>query len=367
MTVIRIKGFKIFKDKKPPYKQRCYHRKTNTKIDLDRFPIGTAEFFSECDRIRLISEAAKRAAPKAGTLGGLIETYYRTEHFADTLSDRTRKDYLKVADYLEPIRDIPATSITTPLLTDIHDKASKKLGWRQANILRTFLSEVFKYNIPKGQIDQNYATGVIPKPRPKNRPRANRPWTIEELVFVLDNAPSQIAAAIALMANTGLDPSDALSLTRNAISDGMIWAQRGKTGNQAPMPMPERLKAVLDAQPPHDAITILATSRGRPWTYDGFSTVWHRYKATQVAAETLPADLTLKGLRHTMATILRESGMDLRSIADLLGQKTESMANWYSRDAELAERNRETMQAYQDEIERRTKTVKPFPKTVKPQ
>lgn len=32
--------------------------------------------------------------------------------------------------------------------------------------------------------------------------------------------------------------------------------------------------------------------------------------------------LTLKGLRHTVATILAEMGMDDRTIADMLGQRT---------------------------------------------
>ncbi|WP_297323592.1 tyrosine-type recombinase/integrase [uncultured Bartonella sp.] len=40
--------------------------------------------------------------------------------------------------------------------------------------------------------------------------------------------------------------------------------------------------------------------------------------------------LTLKGLRHTVATILAEMGMDERTIADVLGQKTIEMARHYS-------------------------------------
>lgn len=44
--------------------------------------------------------------------------------------------------------------------------------------------------------------------------------------------------------------------------------------------------------------------------------------------------LTLKGLRHTVATILREMGKDYATIAEMLGQKTEAMAKHYSRRAE---------------------------------
>lgn len=339
MSMIRVKGFKIFRDKKPPFKERCYHRATGHKIDLDKAPIGSAAFFAECERIRALAEAVKAKEPKVGTLGGLIATYYRTEHFSDTLSDRTRKDYRKVADYLGPILDTPAHRLDTPPITAIHDKATIKLGWRQANMLRTFLFEVFRYCIPKGLIASNPATAVIPKPRPKSQRRANRPWTVDELDVVLSLAPPQIRVAVALMANTGLDPSDALNLRRDKIKDGVIWANRGKTGREVALPITGRLRAALDAAPPHDALTVLASTKGKPWTYDGLATVWHRWRAKQVGAGTIPADL--------------------------LGQSEEAMAAWYSRDADLAERNRIAADLLDSEIERRTKVVKPFPKTVK--
>ena len=366
MTMIKVKGFKIFKDGKPPYRSRCYHRKTGYKIDLETVELGSAAFFAECEKIRALAEALKAKEPKPGTLGGLIVAYYRTEHFSDTLSDRTRKDYRTVANYLEAILDTPISAIDTPLVAGIHDKATLKLGWRQANMLRTFLFEVFKYGIPKGLIAANFAAATIPKPRPKGLKRANRPWTIEQLSFVLDNAPAHLAAAVSVMAYTGLDPSDALHLKRDAIDNGTIWAARGKTGKDIAVPVIALLAAALERAPKHDAITILASTKGRPWTYDGFSTSWHRWRGKQAESGLLAKDLTLKGLRHTVATLLREDGMGKAEIADLLGQKTESMAHHYSRDANLAERNRKTGAALQNVIETRTGVVKLSGKSVKP-
>lgn len=234
-------------------------------------------------------------------------------------------------------------------------------------MLRTFLSEVFRHGVPKGLITANYAEAVIPKPRPRDKAYANRPWTAAECETVLRLAPAHIRAALALMANTGLDPSDALHLRRSAIADGVIWARRGKTGNEVPLPIGSALRAALDDAPKHDAVTILATSKGLPWTYNGFSTVWHRFKTKQVEAGAIPADLTLKGLRHTVATVLREAGKTPREIADLLGQKTESMALHYSRNSNLAESNRATIETLDSETKRRTQVVKPFAKSVKPE
>lgn len=365
MTRVRVKGFKIFTDKKPPFRTRCYHRATGHKIDLEKSPLGSAEFFAECDRIRLIAEAMKAKAPKAGTLGGLVTSYFETEHFAGK-ADATKRDYRKCAAFLAPINDTPVHVIDTPLIAGIHDKAATKIGWRRANMLRTFLSEVFRHNVPKGLVRENYAKAVIPKPRPKDRPRANRPWTYEERCVVLDRAKPHVRAAIALMMNTGLDPSDALRLRRDQIDGGTIWGMRGKTGNEIAIPVGTTLRAALDAAPPHDALTILASSKGLPWTYDGFATVWHRFKRGLEEEGVIEPGLTLKGLRHTVATALREAGLDERRIADLLGQKTPSMARHYSRDANLAAKNAETMESWERENERRAKVVKPFTKTVKP-
>jgi integrase len=76
--------------------------------------------------------------------------------------------------------------------------------------------------------------------------------------------------------------------------------------------------------------------------------------------------LTLKGLRHTVATTLREAGLDERRIADLLGQKTPSMARHYSRSANLAQKNRETIDTLEQQNRQRAQSVKPKEKPVKP-
>ena len=89
MTTIRIKGVKIFKDRHG--RMRCYHRETGHKIDLGKVPLGSAAFFTECEKITAIAEANKAKAPKVGTLGGLIQTYYETEHFKN-LAPATRRD-----------------------------------------------------------------------------------------------------------------------------------------------------------------------------------------------------------------------------------------------------------------------------------
>ena len=71
--------------------------------------------------------------------------------------------------------------------------------------------------------------------------------------------------------------------------------------------------------------------------------------------------LTLKGLRHTVATILRELSFDERTVADALGQKTPAMAAHYSRHADLRAKNTATIKEFEAKVNRRsTKVVKPI-------
>src|SRR5260370_18552451 len=97
MTAVRVKGFQIFEDRHG--KWRCYHRKTGTKIDLSKAPLGSAEFFAECARL---VEFAKSTTPKPGTLGLLIAAYRPPTAFQD-LPPRPHSDYHPVFGYLQPI------------------------------------------------------------------------------------------------------------------------------------------------------------------------------------------------------------------------------------------------------------------------
>ena len=68
---------------------------------------------------------------------------------------------------------------------------------------------------------------------------------------------------------------------------------------------------------------------------------------------TFNPSLTLYGLRHTVAVILRESGADERTIADALGQKTIEMARHYARGADLRRKMRGVVASFDREVRRK--------------
>ena len=117
MTVVRVKGFKIFKDRHG--RERCYHRKTGISDRSNEAPIGSASSSPSARASR-----TARPTPKPGTLGLLIEAYRGHPAFLD-LAPRTRSDYQAVFNYLKPIADTPLVKFDKPLIVRIRDKAAR--------------------------------------------------------------------------------------------------------------------------------------------------------------------------------------------------------------------------------------------------
>lgn len=354
MTVVRVKGFQIFTDRHG--KPRCYHRKTREPVDLEKAPLGSAEFFAECTRIAALTVVV---APKPGTLGKLIEAYRAHAAFRD-LAPQTQTDYQKIFDYLRPIADTALARFNRPLVVRIRDKAAETKGRRFANYVKAVLSILFGWGSERGHLPGNPAAGIKDIRRRKGAPERNRPWSDEERHAVLDAMPAHMVPALALMMFTGLGPKDALTLPRSFYKAGEIATRRAKTGEPVFWPVPSPLAAVLDAAPQHNATTLCASSAGTPWTLNGFRASWRPIRMRLEKAGAIGPGLTLYGLRHTVAVILREIGHDERTIADALGQKTIEMARHYSRRADLGPKMRGVVTSFDAEVNRRrTGVVKP--------
>jgi len=355
MTVMRVKGFQIFTDRHG--KMRCYHRATRVPINLTKAPIGSAAFFSECARINALT--AVSGPPKPGTMGLLIAEYRSGQSFSD-LAVRTRADYQRCLDYLKPIADTALSRFDRALVARIRDKAAVKHGRRFGNYVKSVLSIVFAWGTERGYLASNPAEKVKNIRRPRGAPEPNRAWTDDERNAVLSNAPSHMRPAIALMMFTGLGPKDALRLARTCYCAGEIDTRRSKTGEPVFWQAPQVLQEVLASAPSHSAITLCANSNGRPWTESGFRASWRKLRVKLEHLGLIGPGLTLYGLRHTVAVILREAGADERTIADALGQKTIEMARHYAQGADLKRKMRGVVASFDREVNRRrTKVVKP--------
>jgi integrase len=344
-TVVRVKGLKRYFEPKTG-KWYAYHRKSGRRIAAE---FGTPDFFAE---LAAIEADTNRQDPKPGTLGALITSYRRSAGF-QSLKPRTKDDYQKVLEYLKPLAPSPLAELSQGWVARLRDKTFEKRKRKFANYTLTVLSILFEHAIEQELMETNPVAKVKRVRKASDAPEANRPWLDFERDAITAALPAHMRLPVALMMYCGLDPQDALSLPRKAVSNGKLDTRRGKTGVPVWVPLPKPVLDALTAAPKHDAITLCANSYGKPWTYNGFSTNWHRLKSKMEESGSVQPNLTLKGLRHTVATILAEMGKDYATIAQMLGQKTEAMAKHYSRRADMSKKMAATVVELDAEVDRR--------------
>lgn len=143
--------------------------------------------------------------------------------------------------------------------------------------------------------------------------RSDLIWTPEDLSKLYEVASPALAQAVKLAVETGLRQGDLLRLGWSNVQDDAIVLITSKRGRQAVIPLTAAARAVV-AEAPKVATVVLTSSRGRPWTSDGFKTMFR--KAKDEAGIT---GLRFHDLRGTAATRLYQAGLDKRDIALVLG------------------------------------------------
>lgn len=103
----------------------------------------------------------------------------------------------------------------------------------------------------------------------------------------------------------------------------------GKLGSHLIIPLHAELRKILAAAQ-RDHVTILNTAFGRPFSVDGFS----QFMRDAIKGAGLPLECQPHGLRKAAGRRLAEAGCSAREIMSILGHKTLSEAERYTRDAD---------------------------------
>lgn len=345
MTVVRVKGIKRYRVRGRWF---AYHRKTGARIKAE---FGTGAFFAELAAIerKLTNE---EAVP--GSLGLLFSIYRASERYTD-LAPATRNGYSRMMNLVKGINDMPLVEMTPQFVAGLRDRILTKHGRRQANYVMAVISVACEYGKEHGVIHENPVKGIRRARRPRETPKANRPWTASERRTVLAEAPYQLRVAVALAMFTGLRKGDVLSLTKSSIRARHIWRTTGKTGQQVSIPIHPDLARLLLEAPVHNAVTIAATTHGTPWTVSGFNSTFIKAITKLEKEGKVGAGLTFHGLRHTVGTLLVEGGVSLDTVRRWLGQKTLAMAIHYSETADTSDQMRSALENF-DPLGSKTRT-----------
>ena len=343
---MKVKGVKRYKRKGEWY---CYHRASGKRL---KAAFGSPAFFAELAQADKDWKDHGGQPAKPGTLGKAIASYRASPAFTD-LAPRSKADYLKVLDYLAPLSDKPLVEFTPGFIAKLRDKTYRKRKRRFANYVLSVLGAVFKHAKEYDLADSNPTLDISRIKRPKNMPKANRAWTLQERRIVLEKAPAYLKVAIGLGMLAGLREGDIVKLPKNVRKpDGWLVHQTSKAGTIMQWPIIPELAEILDEAPEHNAITFVVNSKNRPWkSEDSFRSGFFKFIRKLEAKKLVEPGLTFHGLKHTVGKLLKEGGASDEDIAIALGHKTVAMARHYSAEADKRTR-----------MEAVVKTFNPLPK-----
>jgi integrase len=289
---------------------------------------GTPEFVAEFQRL-----TATRDVPThhAGTLQHIITTYQQSQGFLG-LAPSTRQGYARRIRKIEAeFGDLPIRALANPETRGI------MLDWRDGLALKSPREADYHAAILQAILSWAWDRRRIPA-HPLQRPgrvwrgsRVDNVWSdADEAALMVMPAHLRLPGMIAL--HTGQREGDVLRLTWSAYDGQSIRLRQGKTGRRVVVPVTATLKAELDATP-RRAVTICLTSRGTPWTLDGFKSSWGKEK---------PAGVTFHDLRGTAVTRLARAGCTTPEIAAITGHSLKAVEtildrHYLHRDQSLSE------------------------------
>lgn len=329
---IKISGLKEYDDRHG--RRRRYHRKSGTPIDPN---LTGVELAAEIARLNKLHAPVKA---KPGTFGGMLESYRASPRYTG-LANRTKRDYAKIMDYLQPLDARPLVEMTPVFIAKLRDKTFTKKRAGFTNHMLAMLSAAFSHGREYGLVEANPVAGLAKVRIPKSRRQPRRPWSVAERNNVLAVAPAQLRAPLALARYLGMRLGDIVSTPLLAYRDGHLTWDANKNGKPLKIPVMGELRDILDeaiACYPEDAkVTMLClNSFGGHWTEAGLEASMKKFFIRCIERDMASPGLTLHGLRHSVATDLRESGWTHEDIKDYLGQDTAAMAAHYSSNADVS-------------------------------
>jgi enterobacteria phage integrase len=272
-------------------------------------------------------ERQERAAP--GTVSALIISYFRSASYLG-LRDTTRIGYASRIESLRTnhghrsVGGLTRERIINGVLAPYADRPGARLS------LLKILRVLIRHAMEIGWLQHDPSIGIK---RPKTQ--EIRSWTDAEIAAFQNRWPigSKQRLAFELMLHTGQRRSDVHRMTWVDVSETTIRVVQQKTRRKLVIPLHRSLREVLGlAERNRKHVTIIATEYGRPFTVDGFSQ-WMRDAITQAG---LPLDCQPHGLRKAAGRRLADAGCTPHEIMAVLGHKTLSEAERYTREADQA-------------------------------
>lgn len=274
---------------------------------------------------------ANKKQRASGNIGAIIQMFRESSEF-NSLAEKTKRDYRRYLDMIDKkFGKAPLSAVEDPQARGIFKEWRDTMADqpRKADYAWTVLARVFSVAKDRGKIKSNPCERGG---RLYEADRADMVWSAEHLRSILAAASPEVAFAVLMALWTGQREGDLLRLTWSQYDGQFIRLKQSKTGKRVRIPVAESLRAKLDALLAEAKASdqkvvghILVSSRGTPWTEDGFRSSW----AAAYERSGLPLDegsrLRFHDLRGTAVTRLALAGCSTSEIASFTGHSLKNV------------------------------------------
>lgn len=300
---------------------------------------GSSEFLESYQKAVASREATD-------VMRSLLDAFQNSAEFKN-LAQRTRFDYkIQIAIIDKEFGDFPLAALddrrTRPEMLAWRDRLAAKSP-RRADYAWAVLARILSWSLDRGLITAHPARAGG---RTYRASRSTLVWTEQDEQAFYAKAPEHLHLALCLALWTGQRQGDLINLTWSHYDGAHIRLIQSKTvskvrnspGKRILIPVGAPLKARLDAcLPAPPGQRILLTSRGTPWTEDGFRASWRTARL-----EAGVTGVTFHDLRGTAVTRLAIAGATPPEIATVTGHSLKDVneildAHYLNRDPRLGE------------------------------
>ncbi len=309
-TCIRHNGRKVQKSLETPDRRlaKAIEAKVRTELVEGNYfdkPIGRDKTFPQ-----LVAKFMKEHAPK--------------------VSDGQQRSYATSSKHLIKFFGEADLLSISPKLISRYKVLRREAGLKPATINRelAMLSKAFNLAVKEWEwLEINPVSRVSKEKEDNERDR----WlTVDEEACLLENCPDWLRDIILFNLHTGLRQDELLSLTWDRVNmfRKTILIKDTKNGKPKTIPLNKTALGILETK----AKIVSIKSKIVFHSMNGTKIDKHNLRRAFVIAMERAGieDFTFHGLRHTFATRLAQSGVDLYKISKLLGHKDIKTTQRYS-------------------------------------
>jgi len=247
---------------------------------------------------------------------------FLANHFREKSARYFKSSYYCIHSYFMPligeklVHEIDQSDIVA-IRNDLRGKGHAPKSIRNCLGL---LFTMFRKAIDNGFASRNPVEGVE---RPRNVTRTEQqPWTDEDFLFIMRNAPEDIRRAVLVLYSTGMRRGELFHLEKNDfdLMNGFVRIKsvEGKTTNTYKARIVPITDAVMKLVVQIPGPSIMGV------TEKAFEHRWLYFKKTR------QFERRLHELRHTFISRMLKSGVDKKTVMEWVGHETSEITDRYS-------------------------------------